>query len=399
MKPSNKNDKPKRKSSAPVRGLGSALAALRENMKDRVLFVPPIDRTIPMRHRALGVLLSGPERPGLPAGKFIEVLGEAHSGKTTLVYAMMDAVINQPPGTMHTIRESSGKVVEVDAPRRVLYLDFEHALNMKYLRDGVRNAVIAEPDENGVVTNIDKANVFVHQPETLEEGAEIAVQLIGSGEFGMVAIDSVPAMLPIEEKEKSMEESTVGKHASAIGKFFRRTTGLTSRFNVVVVLVNQWRDKIGVSFGDPRRAPGGKAMNYFDSLKIDVSGPKGSTWFPEGGKMANIKVMKNKVTGKLGSVSYHLGAGWGISAEVELAEAMMLCGHLQSTGPNRPAIIFPRDAKNRRSFENRDALLRFLRTMSAKNWDTLTALCAKSGVAVGERPTRSASSFEEGGVQ
>jgi len=394
MKP--KDKKAPRKSAAPVVGLAAALTALRDKLPGRVMFVPPASRVIPMRHRALGALLAGPENPGLPCGKFIEILGEAHSGKTTLAFAMADAVINQPPGSRHEIRDPSGKVIEVDAPRRVLYLDFEHSLNMKYLRDGIRNAVLADVDEGGVVANADAANLWVHQPATLEEGAEIAVQLIGSGEFGMIVIDSIPAMLPKEEAEKTMEESTVGKHAAAMGKFFRRTTGLTSRFNVVVVLINQWRDKIGVVFGDPRRSPGGKAMTYYDSLKIDVSGPKNSPWFPQGGKMANIKVMKNKVTGKLGTVSYHLGAGWGISPEVELTEMMQAAGLLNSTGPNRPVVVFP-NSPNRRQFESRDAWLRHLRNGSDRQWQSLTNQCVKKGVSVIEKPSRSASSFDADG--
>lgn len=391
-----KSKKPMKKSAAPVVGLPAALAALREKLPGRVMFIPPVSRVVPMRHRQLGILLAGPDTPGLPAGKFIEILGEAHSGKTTLAFAMADAVINQPQGTKHSVRDESGKYVEVEAPRRVLYLDFEHAVNMKYLRDGIRNAVIAEPDEKGVILNSDTANLWIHQPETLEEGAEAAVQLIGSGEFGMIVIDSVPAMLPIEERNKSMEESTVGKHAQAIGKFFRRTVGLTARFNVVVVLVNQWRDKIGVSFGDPRRAPGGKAMTYYDSLKIDVSGPKGSPWFPEGGKMANVNVMKNKVTGKLGKVSYHLGAGWGISAEVELTEMLQAAGLLNSTGPNRPVTVFP-NLPTRRVFESRDAWLRHLRNGSDKQWASLTAMCVKAGVSNVDKPSRSSSAFDAEG--
>lgn len=386
----------KKKSAAPVVGLSAALTALREKLPGRVMFTPPSSRVIPMRHRALGILLAGPESPGLPSGKYIELLGEAHSGKTTLAFAMADAVINQPPGSRHEIRDPNGKAIEVEAPRRVLYLDYEHAVNMKYLRDGIRNAVIAAPNEKGEIVNADTANLWIHQPETLEEGAEIAVQLIGSGEFGMIVIDSVPAMLPKEERDKSMEESTVGKHAQAMGKFFRRTVALTSRFNVVVVLVNQWRDKIGVVFGDPRRSPGGKAMTYFDSLKIDVSGPKNSPWFPGGGKMANVKVMKNKVTGKLGSVSYHLGAGWGISAEVELTEMMMAAGLLNSTGPNRPVVVFPNTPKAR-TFKTREDWLRHLRFGSDAQWEKLTEKCLKSGVSVVDKPSRSASSFDADG--
>lgn len=395
MKKPSKYDKPKKVSAAPVRGLAGALEVLRKQNPDRVLFVKPIPRVIPMRHAALGSLLSGPITPGLPCGKYIELLGEAHSGKTTLLYAMIDAVINQPMGTKHPIRLDSGKIVEVEAPKKVLALDFEHAWDISYMQSAIRNMVLADADpETGEIRNPDEANVWLHQPDTLEEGIEVAVQLIGSGEFGLCGIDSVPAMLPQEEKEKAMGESTVGKHAAAMGKFFRRTAGLTSRYNVSVVMVNQWRDKIGVVFGDPRRRPGGRAMEYFDSIKIDVSGPKGSPWFPEGGKVANIKTMKNKVTGKLGSCAYHVGAGWGLSPEVELTEGLIAGEFVKSTGPGRPVTIFP-GKPGQRTFKTRDEWLRFLRAGSQRQWDLL----AKKAVLAGpiDKPSRSAGAFLAGG--
>lgn len=746
MKPATKSkfDKPKKVSAAPVRGLAQALEVLRKQNPDRILFVPPAPRTIPMRHAALGQLLAGSITPGFPCGKYIEVLGEAHSGKTTLAFAFADAIINQPEGSKHPIRLDSGEVVQIDAPRRVLYLDFEHAVDLRYLQGAARNVVLAESDSRGNVSNAKTANLWLHQPDTLEEGAEIAVQLIGSGEFGMVVIDSVPAMLPQEEKDKSMNERTMGLHAAALGKFFRRTTGLTARYNVSVVMINQWRDKIGVCFsatskvrladgsamkigtivdkrlpvdvlsfnektgkveprrvtewhmngeadsflhlkfsggasgkrqmivtpnhqiftpkgqrsaselrvgdevltlgqrfysdeqhellfgsvlgdgslrfestkghmrfghsagqaeyckwkasvlgcktrtakngcvffeskvsdefeqyrfwgkqkrsgkrrtlpdeaisritakvvavwfmddgthsgrfakwgegyysisattlpgtilrkvadqieslglgkpraipgrglcwtggnesrkfrmgiaryihpsmrykikavnspgfdwsisnlpgpmnvlrvdklvyrksvrmdirrvgdkrkydigvegnhnyfvdgvlvhncfGDPRRSPGGKAMNYYDSIKLDVSGPKGSPWFPEGGKIANIKAMKNKVTGKLGVCSYHVGAGWGISPEVELTIGLEAAGIIKTPGPGRPVTFFP-GKPGMRTYKTRDEWLRFLRSGSQSQWDKLATLARSAGPI--DKPSRSAGAF------
>lgn len=390
MKPKSKYDKPKKVSAAPVRGLSQALEVLRKQNPDRILFVPPVPRTIPMRHAALGQLLAGSITPGFPCGKYIEVLGEAHSGKTTLAFAFADAIINQPEGSRHPIRLDSGEVVEIDAPRRVLYLDFEHAVDLRYLQGAARNVVLAESDSKGNVRNAKTANLWLHQPDTLEEGAEIAVQLIGSGEFGMVVIDSIPAMLPQEEKDKAMGEKTMGTHAAAMGKFFRRTTGLTARYNVSVVMINQWRDKIGVVFGDPRRSPGGKAMNYYDSIKLDVSGPKGSPWFPEGGKIANIKAMKNKVTGRLGVCSYHVGAGWGISPEVELTIGLEAAGIIKTPGPGRPVTIFPGKA-HARTYKTRDEWLRFLRNGTQTQWDKLATLAKSAGPI--DKPSRSAGAF------
>lgn len=321
---------PKEKQEPQARGLHAALKALKSHSGDRAMFMPPSRSYVPMRYAALGRLLSGDRHPGLPTGVFIEIVGGEFAGKTTLAFALIDAIINQPDRE-HKIRTDHGVEV-IKAPKRVLYLDFEYALDPEYMESAIPGLVLAQTNASGKVTNATEANVFVHQPETLEEGGDVLITMTKSAEFGLAVIDSVPAMLAIEEQGKSMAQNTMGVQARAMGKFFRKTVGLVASMGITVLIINQWRDKIGVVFGDPRTSPGGKAIRYFISHKLDVSGPRRSSWFPDG-KIVNIKALKNKVTGLAqNTVSYHAGNGWGLSAEAEMSELAIACGVLQQKG-------------------------------------------------------------------
>lgn len=350
-------------SSARPRGLPAALAALKAHFGKRPLFTPPLRRTIPMRHRALGELLGGEQRPGLPTGCFVEVLGSPGSGKTTLTFALIDAVINQPEGTRHNILTDNG-VESVPAPRKVYVADFEQTLDLDYLRRAARNVVLAETDANGKLLNARDANVYVHQPETLEEGVEIMLSLIASGEFGLCVLDSIAAMQANAERDRSMDKNTVGELARGLGKMFRKSVYLTRNFGCTVVMVNQWRQKVGVVFGDPRHSPGGNAPEYYDAIKLDLSGTHRTPYF-EDGKVCRVKAMKNKVTGLRREVTYHIGHGVGLSAEVELIERAASVGLVETSGLGRPAyIIGPRGKR-------------------VRSWPTLAGMIA----SLGERPS------------
>lgn len=322
----------KKKPVAYSRGLAPALEALRNQFGKKPLFFAPTRRIIPMRHRALGALISGVDRPGLPTGTYIEVLGEAHSGKTSLTFALIDAVINQPEGTPHLVRTDTGHE-RVPAPRRALFLDFEQSLDVGYLKDAVPNVELAVFDDNGRLKNPDTANVFVHQPETLEEGGDIMLHLISSQEFGVVVVDSIASMLSDSERGKAMAENTVGETARALGKFYRKSAHRVSASGVVVVMVNQYRDKIGVSFGDPRTTPGGKATRYYTAITLEASGASRTPYFETtNSKVVRVKCKKNKITGLKDQVEYHLGNGWGLSTEVEVTEALLAVEVLKRKG-------------------------------------------------------------------
>jgi len=311
--------------------LNETLAALRKSMPDVPLFVPSVRRYIPMRHAGLARLLGGDTTPGIPTGIWVEIVGEAASGKTSTTFALIDAVVSQPDTPVAA--RLGGEIVKRRPPRNVLYLDYERTLDLTYLSAAAPNAVLAVVDEKtGRVRNADTANVYVHQPSTAEEGLDIATRLIESGYFGLVIYDSVPAMLPADEASKdSIAANTVGSQARMLGKMFRRMTSLIANMGVTVVLVNQWRSKIGVVFGDPRTTPGGAATAYYDSIKLSISGTHKTPHF-ELGKLVNIKAMKNKVTGVRDAVTYHLGHGVGLSAEVEMLETALACGVITQSG-------------------------------------------------------------------
>lgn len=378
---------------APKPTLDGALAALHKHLGDKPLFMPPTRRHIPMRHKALAKMLGGEANPGMPTGTYIEVLGGPSAGKTTFEMACIDATINQPEGTINRVRTAKG-IQEFDPSRRALVLDFERTLDYAYLIGAIRNAEILQTDDKGKPLNEDTANVWIHQPDVLEEGLEIAAQLIGCGGFDLLVIDSVPAMLPQAVRERAMTEPTVGKHAAAMAVFFQRLTAEISNRNVTVILINQWRDVIGaMPFQPQRRSPGGRSMEYFDSIKLDISGPKKSPWFPDGGKIANIRSLKNKVTGFDGQlVTYHIGVGFGLSAEVELTEALMQGGLVSSPGPNSPLVRLPK-TRNERTYPNRMAWLQALRN-DEKLFTGMVEACRRVGVVIGS-PTSQESKFAE----
>jgi RecA/RadA recombinase len=321
--------------------MDAALRAIARRMRDIPLFVPSVRRYIPMRHAGLATLLAGPSRPGLPTGIWIEIVGQAGSGKTSTCFAMIEAVVSQPPVLRVPMRTAEG-IVTRPVPRCVLVLDFEHTLDLSYMLAAAPSAVLADVDQSGRVRNADRATVYVHQPSTLEEGVDLMVAALESEVFGLVVVDSVPAMLPSDEAERTMSQNTVGLQARAMGKMFRRVTPLLAAKGATVVLVNQWRDKIGVVFGDPRTTPGGKATAYYDAIKLDISGPSKTPYFADG-KVVKIKAIKNKITGARREVVYHLQTGYGLSAEVELYEAAVRAGVILASP--RSAVLVGRDGQ------------------------------------------------------
>lgn len=356
-------------------GLTAAIEAAK-NQVHRPLFQPSIRRSIPMRHQALGALFSGPQKPGLPTGCFIEIIGQPHAGKTSLTFALIDAVINQPDDPVHRIQTEKG-IEWVVPPKRVLYLDYEHALDLEYLRKSGRNVRVLETDDDGTPRNLDTANVFVHQPMTLEEGCDLQLHMIASREFGLIINDSIAVMLSKEEADKSMSEMTVGKQARAVGAFLRKSAPMVSKHQCTVVLINQWRDKIGVAFGDPRTTPGGKAPAFYDSIRCDVSGSHRTPWFADG-KLVRVKTLKNKITGSKGEVVYHLETGHGISAEVELTEMALVAGVIKYHSHKRP-VTLQLKANRTKSYPNMAAWIDALRT-NERLFDAVLRQCHKRGI-------------------
>lgn len=359
-----------------AKGIDGAIKAAREHLGKRPLFVPPSRRFIPMRHQAFAELLGGKANPGLPTGCFIEVVGNAHAGKTSVTFALINAVINQTKEKIHRIQTDEG-VEMVSPPHRVLFMDFEHALDLNYLQGATNGVEVLQTNLEGTkLLNKKTANVWVHQPMTLEEGCDLMLAMIASQEFGLIICDSIAAMLSKEESEKSMGDNTMGKQARAIGMFFRKSTGMVSKYGVTVVLINQWREKIGVVFGDPRTTPGGRATEFYDAIKLDISGQKKTPWF-ENGKTVKIKSMKNKISGIKTECIYHLEAGTGISAEIELMEMAVAANIITNTGKKRPVKLKTKNGEKK--WPTAYAFLDYLRD-NPKAFETIKNKCASRGI-------------------
>src|SRR5262244_3715801 len=197
---------------------------------------------------------------GLPRGRVVEVYGPESSGKTTLVY--------------HVIAE---------AQRRggiCAFIDAEHAMDPQYARR--------------IGVNID--DLLVSQPDTGEQALEICELLVRSGALDVVAVDSVAALTPKAEIEGEMGDSHVGLQARLMSQALRKLTGTLNRTDTICIFTNQLREKIGVMFGSPETTPGGRALKFYSSVRLDIrrigSIKKGDEVI---GNLTRVKVVKNKV--------------------------------------------------------------------------------------------------------
>jgi len=234
---------------------------------------------------------------GIPRGRITEVFGPESSGKTTLC--------------QHVLAE---------AQRRggvVAFIDVEHALDPGYARScGV---------------NVDE--LLVSQPDTGEQALEITETLIRSGGLDCVVVDSVAALVPRAEIEGDMGDSFVGIQARLMSQALRKLTGAVSRSNTALIFTNQLREKIGVMFGNPETTPGGRALKFYASVRLDIRRVETiKTGTESVGNRVRVKVVKNKVAPPFRLAEFDVMYGEGISKEGGLLDVGVAMDVVTKTG-------------------------------------------------------------------
>jgi len=234
---------------------------------------------------------------GYPKGRIIEIYGPESSGKTTFA--------------LHAIAEAQ------KLGGRAAFIDAEHSLDPQYAA------------KLGV--NID--DLLLSQPDNGEQALEICEALVRSGAISVIVIDSVAALVPQAEIEGEMGDSHVGLQARLMSQALRKLSGIINKTNTVAIFINQLREKVGVFYGNPETTPGGRALKFYASVRLEIRrGEQIKLGSDVIGNKANIKVVKNKMAPPFKTCSVDIMYGTGISMEGELIDLGSEANILEKSG-------------------------------------------------------------------